>query len=274
VYCKLFSSIYQGTLRGNSHGLLVFTNLLAHADQYGRVDVHPKAIAEEIGLSIEQVKAALLDLEAPDAESRSPENEGCRIVRMDEHRAWGWQITNYVKYRSIKNEEDRRTQNRIAQEKWRNKNVSKISIDKQTSASVITNNQDKPIQKQKQIQKHKEQNTAPEGVDVQVWHDFQALRARLRAPITPTAMAGILREANKAGISVEQALKTCCERSWRGFKADWLDEHHARANPAAVTVPRKHEIDPELARLDREAKLAKPMPEEVKRRIAEIRHYT
>ena len=75
MYVKLFQSIYQGTLRGNSNGLLVFTNLLAHADQYGIVDVHPKAIAEEVGLTLEQVKEALTELESPDIESRSPESE-------------------------------------------------------------------------------------------------------------------------------------------------------------------------------------------------------
>lgn len=122
LYAKLFTSIYQGTLRGNSHGLLVFTNLLAHADSCGLVDVHPRAIAEEVGLTQDEVRAALLVLEAPDAESRSPEEEGRRIVRMDEHRAWGWRIVNYLKYRAIRNEEDRKEQNRIAQRRWREKN--------------------------------------------------------------------------------------------------------------------------------------------------------
>jgi len=122
MYAKLFTSIYQGTLRGNSHGLLVFTNLLAHADKDGLVDIHPKAIAEEVGLSIDEVKASLLVLESPDDESRSPEEQGRRIVRMDEHRAWGWRVVNYVKYRAIRNEEDRREQNRASQERWREKN--------------------------------------------------------------------------------------------------------------------------------------------------------
>ena len=146
VYVKLFQSIYQGILRGNSNGLLVFTNLLAHADQYGIVDVHPKAIAEEVGLTIEQVKAAIQELESPDIESRSPESEGRRIVLLDGHRAWGWQIVNYVKYRTIKNEDDRREQNREAQARWRNKH-------KQSSSEVINVDADKPMQKQKHIQK-------------------------------------------------------------------------------------------------------------------------
>ena len=124
MYAKLFTSIYQGTLRGNSHGLLVFTNLLAHADSAGHVDIHPRAIADEVGLTLEQVQAALIDLEAPDAESRSPEEDGRRIVRLDGHRAWGWRIVNYVKYRTIRSEDDRREQNRLAQQRWRDKQSS------------------------------------------------------------------------------------------------------------------------------------------------------
>jgi len=124
MYAKLFTSIYQGTLRGNSHGLLVFTNLLAHADASGEVDIHPRAIAEEIGLTQDEVRAALLVLEEPDEESRSPEEEGRRIIRMDAHRSWGWRIVNYVKYRSIRNEDDRREQNRLAQQRFREKQKS------------------------------------------------------------------------------------------------------------------------------------------------------
>lgn len=140
MYAKLFTSIYQGTLRGNSHGLLVFTNLLAHADMEGRVDIHPRAIAEEVGLTVEEVKKALLVLESPDDESRSPEEQGRRIVRLDEHRAWGWIVVNYVKYRSIRNEDDRREQNRRSQAAWRAKQkdvaltVSEVSRDKPRSA--------------------------------------------------------------------------------------------------------------------------------------------
>jgi hypothetical protein len=147
VYAKLFTSIYQGTLRGDSHGLLVFTNLIAHADSAGHVDIHPRAIADEVGLSLEQVRAALLKLEAPDEESRSPELEGRRIVRLNEHRDWGWQVVNYLKYRAIRDEEDRREQNRLAQQRWRERKNGTSTVSEVSSVS-----RDKPIQKQKQKQ--------------------------------------------------------------------------------------------------------------------------
>lgn len=63
----------------------------------------------------------------------------------------------------------------------------------------------------------------PECVAQSVWADFQQLRKAKRAPITATALDGIKREAEKAGISLSDALAICCERGWTGFKADWLE---------------------------------------------------
>ncbi len=135
MYAKLFASLYQGTLRGQPHEILVFTNLMAHADKEGHVDKHFRAIADEVGLSVDQVKAALVTLESPDEESRSREEGGRRLLRTHPDRSWGWMIVNYSKYRAIRSEEDRREQNRLAQERWRNKHkVSKVSRDKPESA--------------------------------------------------------------------------------------------------------------------------------------------
>lgn len=60
-----------------------------------------------------------------------------------------------------------------------------------------------------------------EDVSEQVVNDFIAHRKNKKALITETAMDGIKREADKAGVSLETALKECCERGWIGFKADW-----------------------------------------------------
>ena len=124
MFVKLFASMYEGTLRGRSDELLVFTNLLAHSDQYGVVDRHWRAISDETGLPIDRVKEAIKTLSSPDKESRSSTMEGRRIYCFDGHREWGWKIVNYGKYRAIRSEEDRKEQNRLAQERWRNKQKS------------------------------------------------------------------------------------------------------------------------------------------------------
>lgn len=121
MYGKIFASLYQGTLRGKSHEILVFTNLIASCDREGFVDKHFKAIADEVGLTLEEVKQAVSNLEKADPESRSSELDGSRLEKIEEHREWGWRIVNYVKYRMIRDEEERREYNRLRQAEYRAK---------------------------------------------------------------------------------------------------------------------------------------------------------
>jgi len=64
----------------------------------------------------------------------------------------------------------------------------------------------------------------PDSVPERVWQDFQAIRAAKRSPLTDTALNGIRREAEKAGLSLAAALSLCCERGWQGFNAGWIDK--------------------------------------------------
>ncbi len=60
------------------------------------------------------------------------------------------------------------------------------------------------------------------GVDESVARDFIALRKSKKAALTLTALEGIERESAKARMPLAEALRTCCERGWQGFKAEWL----------------------------------------------------
>lgn len=64
--------------------------------------------------------------------------------------------------------------------------------------------------------------TCPSHVTPGVWKDYNALRAKKRAPLTQTALDGLQREAGKAGMQLEDAMRMCCERGWISLKADWL----------------------------------------------------
>lgn len=121
MYGKIFASLYKGTMRGQSNAILVFTYMLATCDIAGIVDTHFSAIASDTGLTDDQVRKACEWLEKPDPDSRSPDEGGRRIVRVDDHRTWGWRIVNYAKYRAMRNEDDRREQNRQAQARRRAK---------------------------------------------------------------------------------------------------------------------------------------------------------
>ena len=59
------------------------------------------------------------------------------------------------------------------------------------------------------------------GVDEQLAADWLTVRRQKRAPLTQTALDGLVREAMTAGIPVARAVRICVERGWVGFKASW-----------------------------------------------------
>ena len=80
-----------------------------------------------------------------------------------------------------------------------------------------------------QESKNQKSNTTPvvkpDGVTDSVWQDYLSLRKAKRATLSATALKGIIREGNKAGIPLDDVLRICCERGWAGFKADWITNH-------------------------------------------------
>lgn len=62
----------------------------------------------------------------------------------------------------------------------------------------------------------------PDDVSEEAWQSFLTLRRAKKAPVTATALAGLRREADRAGLTLQQALEQCCARGWTGFKADWV----------------------------------------------------
>lgn len=125
VYAKVFSSLWKGSLRGHPDPQHVFIYLLAHADEQGVVEAMPAAIADETGLALDAVQAAIAHLESPDPESRTPTHEGRRIQRLDEHRSWCWLITNYEHYRSLSDREKVRELTRERVRRFRERQVTR-----------------------------------------------------------------------------------------------------------------------------------------------------
>lgn len=64
-----------------------------------------------------------------------------------------------------------------------------------------------------------------EGVDAQHAKDWFIVRKGKGAKsLTRTAWDAVKAEAEKAGMTPAQAVKTSAERTWQGFRASWLAE--------------------------------------------------
>lgn len=64
-----------------------------------------------------------------------------------------------------------------------------------------------------------------DGVKPEVLADFAAIRkAKRKGPVTAAVIEEICQQAHLAGLSLEQALQTCCDprRKWARFEASWL----------------------------------------------------
>jgi len=83
----------------------------------------------------------------------------------------------------------------------------------------------------------------PPDVLESTWNDFLTLRSAKKAPVTQTAVDRIDKEAQKAGISLQDALAECCARGWQGFNAKWLEKDgpHSEETPYQRSMRQRFE---------------------------------
>lgn len=90
--------------------------------------------------------------------------------------------------------------------------------------------------------RNKEQSacTSMPGVPAQLFSDYMTVRkAKKAGALTTTAINGLIREAEKAGKTLEEAVTICCERGWQSLKAEWLTDRQAQRT-AHPTQPTRH----------------------------------
>ena len=108
MYAKLYGRITRSSLMEESIPTrYCFVMLLAIADKDGNVIGTDVAIARQLNVDMDTFHAAIKVLSAPDIDSNSKECEGRRIVPSEGER--GYRIVNYLTYRNIRDEENRRT---------------------------------------------------------------------------------------------------------------------------------------------------------------------
>lgn len=234
TYTKLFSSITASTIVSEPLATRwLWVTMLAMADSSGDVHGSIPGLARIANISLEDCEAALARFLGPDPYSRTKDNEGRRVEEID----GGWKLLNHAKYRKIRSAEERRDYMRnYMRDRRAGEGEPEVASKPERKQVLAVSTEVTPPAPTPAPKKEQDQKTAPRGedllagVDVQVAADFEALRTKVRAPITKTAIAGIVREASKAGLDLNAALVICCERGWRGFKAEWLHESRGQGN--------------------------------------------
>ncbi len=124
MYGKHFESLYEGSMIGA--GAMVFAvwgYVIAKQKPDSKVGMqvrlNPRLLGPILGESVAGVEKAIEYLCKPDPHSTTKSEGGKRLVRVGE---FDYRVVNGAKYHAIRNEEERKEQNRAAQERFREKN--------------------------------------------------------------------------------------------------------------------------------------------------------
>jgi uncharacterized phage protein (TIGR02220 family) len=133
AYSKLHASIVGSSLWTEPDTVrILFITLLALCDRDGIVYGTKLGLNRLANIDLDEADSAWDALLSPDDNSsdkmRAPENEGRRIEEVP----GGFKLLNFEYYRALRNDDDRREQNRIAQARFK----QKVSRDKPESAKV------------------------------------------------------------------------------------------------------------------------------------------
>lgn len=200
-YTPAFESIYTGSLHGQWPTAAVWASLLPLIDARGRIDMSFQAIATMTGWPIDLLRQGIAKLEEPDADSRSPAEEGRRLVKLDPNRSWGWRVVNHGLYKERAREKQRSADGRNAEKvrEWRNrqnKDVTRCNPNEPDVTSRTLSDSDSDTN-------HKEAAAPPAGLDMKAWKRWETYRSSIRKPIKPASMLAAQRKL--AGFGNQQS---------------------------------------------------------------------
>lgn len=96
TWTRLFSSIVTSSIWAEEKETkIVWVTMLALKDSEGKVEGSIPGLAQVAGVTKEECAKAIAILEGPDEYSRTKENDGRRIKRVER----GWVVLNHIKYR-------------------------------------------------------------------------------------------------------------------------------------------------------------------------------
>ncbi len=137
-YVKIYGSILGSSIWAEAMPTrIVWITMLAMADEHGKVEASTSGLARFANVTLAECREALKALAAPDTDSRTPDNDGRRVEKVD----GGWLILNYLKYREMRSPKQVAEAERKA--RWREnkepRDMSPMSPSIRTAVAVDVN---------------------------------------------------------------------------------------------------------------------------------------
>lgn len=199
------------------------------------VELNPKLIAFTIGMTPERVQAAIDYLCAPDPSSRTPDEEGRRLIKEG---TFQYFVVTHEKHRAMRDEESRRENNRTRKRKQREREKSEMSqnVTPSHTKSRVSPYTEAEAEAEKEAEKEKDITEFPE-----IWN--ANCRSLPKVEKLTNGRKIHLKARIKEGLSLEKfkrAVIACTEKPHlrgendRGWTAtfDWLIENDTNLEKA------------------------------------------
>jgi len=205
--------MYRGTLYGHWEAIITMQQLIVLADADGIVDMTPQAIAAHTSIPLDIITKGISKLEETDPYSRTPGEDGRRIVLIDEHKPWGWQLVNYQKYKHLKDSDEVREQTRERVKRFREKrNAEKRDV-------TLGNAEKRYTDTDTDTKKHSA-FALPSWVPEEAWKGWLEVRQKIKAPNTVRALTLAVKELDRLrgeGQDPTGVLETATVKGWRSL---------------------------------------------------------
>lgn len=219
MYGKLFSSMYDGTLYGHWQAIVAFQQMIVLCDADGLIDMTPQAIAARTSIPLEIIQEGIKILEQPDPYTRTPGEDGRRIVCLDTHRPWGWRIINYHVYRDLVALADKRKadRERIAAKRERSRDVSHGVAERRIESRNVAN----VAHAEAEVEAKSKSACAPVpevlGLDHPAWIRWATYRTEIRKPIKPASVLAAQRKLAGFGSDQPAVIEQSIANGWAGI---------------------------------------------------------
>lgn len=226
AYSKLHSSIVNSSLwTAPDSARLLFVTLLAMCDRDGMVYGSKSGFSRLANIDPNEADDAWEILMSPDPESsdrmRSPDHEGRRVEEVP----GGFCLLNFAYYRGLRNDDDRREQNRVAQAKFK----AKVSQGKPTSAEIIPSKERASVSESVSAKDGGQGEGLPfESTEFkEAWENFLQHRKEIKKPVTPTNARSQLKAFKKMGEERSiAAIEHTITKGWQGIAEP--DQKHGK----------------------------------------------
>jgi len=226
AYAKLFSGIVTSSMWSEDLATrVVWITLLACKNEHGEVHATVSALARLANVTPEQASAAIEKCLAPDADSRTPDNEGRRLEAIQ----GGWRILNNELYKRMASDAERKEYQarKYGERKAREVNGSTLvnNLQQPSTLSRQSESEEKVETKNKEAQTAKAQPAQvvfPDSLSnlagfSAAWDEWLAYKKERRQKMGPVSIRRQLATLAKTPHNAIAMLHQSIQNNWQGL---------------------------------------------------------